>query len=192
MKEANASRASDDPMQRGPTAAGASAFGETFTWSDSASGFPVDPATQRRNIVSAHGLAVFDDTMHTTNTWLKELMEQLHYESRQDAYRALRETLHALRDHLPAETVVSLAAQLPLLIRGVYYEGWRLNGAQEADRSEEHFVGLIAPHFHQTKGQRDPREIIAAVFALLETKVSAGEIAQVKNCLPAKIRALWR
>ena len=142
--------------------------------------------------MSAHGLAVFDDTMHTTNAWLKDLMERLHYESRQDAYRALRETLHALRDRLPAETVVSLAAQLPLLIRGIYYEGWRLDRNATVDRSEEHFVGLIAPHFQQTKGQRDPREIIAAVFALLEAKISAGEINQVKNCLPAKIRALWR
>ena len=141
--------------------------------------------------MSAHGLAVFDDTMHTTNAWLKELGEALHFESRSDAYRALRETMHALRDRLPPGIAVSLAAQLPMLVRGFYYEGWQINSSNHAERSAEAFIGQIAPHFHQTKGQRDPRAIIAAVFALLDRKISDGEMHNVKNSLPHGIRALW-
>jgi uncharacterized protein (DUF2267 family) len=40
------------------------------------------------------------------------------------AYQALRGTLHALRDILRLEEAVQLAAQLPLLIKGVFYDGW--------------------------------------------------------------------
>jgi uncharacterized protein (DUF2267 family) len=33
--------------------------------------------------------------------------------------------LHALRDRLPPEIAVHLSAQLPMLVRGIYYEGWK-------------------------------------------------------------------
>ncbi len=72
------------------------------------------------------GLAVFDTTVQETNLWLKGIMEGLHTDDRHLAYLALRATLHALRDRLGPENAVHLAAQLPMLVRGLYYEGWRL------------------------------------------------------------------
>jgi hypothetical protein len=59
-----------------------------------------------------------------TNSWLKELMELMGWEDRHRAYHALRVVLHALRDHLTIDEVVTLGAQLPMLVRGFYYEGW--------------------------------------------------------------------
>ena len=67
---------------------------------------------------------MFDRTVHTTNRWLQELTGLLDGGSRHDAYVALRATLHALRDRLPIEETAELAAQLPMLVRGFYYEGW--------------------------------------------------------------------
>jgi len=40
------------------------------------------------------------------------------------AYRALRAVMHAIRDRLTVDETAQLAAQLPELIRGIYYEGW--------------------------------------------------------------------
>lgn len=71
------------------------------------------------------GLAVFDTTIQDTNLWLKAVSTRLADCERQDAYAALRAVLHALRDRLPAQSAVNFAAQLPLLLRGVYFEGWR-------------------------------------------------------------------
>ncbi len=141
--------------------------------------------------MSLSGMTVFDDTIHTTNVWLKELMGELHFERRDDAYRALRETLHALRDRLPVNTAAALAAQLPMLIRGFYYEGWRPGAGPSDDHTAEEFTDHIQKAFQQTKVQRDPTEIVQAVFALLDKKISQGEIDNVKSCLPAKIRQLW-
>ena len=141
--------------------------------------------------MSMTGMTVFDDTIHTTNVWLKDLMERLHYEERGDAYRALRETLHALRDRLPVNAAVAFAAQLPMLVRGFYYEGWRPGGGPSDDHTAEEFVEHVAKAFQRVNGERDPREIVGAVFELLDEKISAGEISNVKSCLPAKIRALW-
>jgi uncharacterized protein (DUF2267 family) len=67
---------------------------------------------------------VFDRTLYKTHTWLKEIMEVLGTEDRHRAYMALRAVLHALRDRLTVEEVAQLGAQLPMLIRGLYYEGW--------------------------------------------------------------------
>ncbi len=141
--------------------------------------------------MSLSGMTVFDDTIHTTNVWLKELMGSLHFENRDDAYRALRETLHALRDRLPVNTAAAFSAQLPMLIRGFYYEGWRPAAAPSDDHTAEEFTDHIHKAFQQTKVQRDPNEIARAVFALLDKKISKGEIDNVKSCLPAKIRELW-
>lgn len=68
--------------------------------------------------MSMTGLKTMDDAIHTTDIWLKELMERLDTDNRKDAYRALRVTLHRLRDRIPNAEAVQLAAQLPVFIRG--------------------------------------------------------------------------
>jgi uncharacterized protein (DUF2267 family) len=78
--------------------------------------------------MSATGLEVFDTTLQRTHTWLKDLMLVLGWEDRRKAYQALRATLHALRDRLTIEETAHLGAQLPMLIRGFYYEGWDPTG----------------------------------------------------------------
>lgn len=141
--------------------------------------------------MSMKGLAVFDDTIHTTNVWLKDLMERLDLDEREDAYRALRVTLHALRDRLPVNTAAALAAQLPLLVRGAYYEGWRPAAGPSDDRTETDFTYHIAEAFSRTKIEIDPSAIARAVFGLLNERISAGEIEHVKKCLPEEIRRMW-
>src|SRR3954452_19690727 len=74
--------------------------------------------------MSATGLEVFDTTLQKTNEWLQEMMQEFGTESRQQVYLILRATLHALRERLPLEPMAHLGAQLPMLIRGFYYEGW--------------------------------------------------------------------
>ena len=69
--------------------------------------------------MSTTGLPVFDTTVQETNLWLKAIMEGLHTDDRHLAYVALRATLHALRDRIGPENAVHLAAQLPMLVRGL-------------------------------------------------------------------------
>ena len=71
--------------------------------------------------MSANGLDVFDKTLQTTNIWLNEIMERVGPD-RQVAWKVLATVLHKLRDRLPVELAAHLGAQLPLLVRGVYYD----------------------------------------------------------------------
>lgn len=137
------------------------------------------------------GLAVFDETIHTTHVWLNDLMSRLDMSDRNDAYRALRVTLHALRDRLPVNTAAGLAAQMPMLIRGFYFEGWRPGAGVSGDRTEEDFVSHIERAFERTADYYDPGDVARAVFGVLDDRITPGEIENVKRCLPEHIRNMW-
>jgi uncharacterized protein (DUF2267 family) len=139
---------------------------------------------------SARGLDVFETTLQKTNNWLNELMQIMGTEDKHRAYLALRVTLHALRDRLTIEEVAQFAAQLPMLIRGFYYEGWDPTAKPRKERHREQFLAHIEKHF-MSDGNSDPEQIARDVFALLESRISQGEIEDIQHILPSKIRDLW-
>jgi uncharacterized protein (DUF2267 family) len=140
--------------------------------------------------MSMTGLEVFDTTVHKTNRWLKEVMEELGADDRHLAYLAMRATLHALRDRLTVEEAAHLGAQLPMLVRGFYFEGWDPTGKPVKERRLEEFLGRIGREFN-TDDCVEPERVARSVFSVLESHVSDGEIEDVKHVLPAEIRALW-
>ena len=137
----------------------------------------------------AAGLGVFDRTVHKTYEWLADLMALLAVDDRQVAYQALRATLHALRDRLTVEEVAQFGAQLPMLVRGFYYEGWDPTAKPLKLRHMEAFLAYIATEFNNDAV--DPEQAAREVFALLAQRVTAGEIEDVKHILPAELRELW-
>jgi uncharacterized protein (DUF2267 family) len=132
----------------------------------------------------------FESTLQKTDAWLDELMEDLGTNDRHRAYQALRLVLHALRDHLTVDEVADLGAQLPMLVRGLYYEGWRPSGKPLRDRSKQSFLSAIAVACRDDP-ELFPEAAAWAVFKLLERHVSAGEIRDVWHILPHEIRTLW-
>ena len=139
--------------------------------------------------MSMTGLRTFDETLHLSNVWLNELMDQLDWGDKQRAYRALRAVLHALRDRLTAHESVHLGAQLPMLIRGLYYENWHMKDAAPAERTKSAFLNHITAELRDSNV--DPEQSARQVFTLLAHKISPGEIEDVKRMLPPEIRALW-
>jgi uncharacterized protein (DUF2267 family) len=135
------------------------------------------------------GIEGIDRSLQLTNLWLKDLMTRLGTGERQLAYLALRTTLHALRDRLAVDEAAHLGAQLPAVIRGIYYEGWRPAGKPLKEHSKEAFLAHVKAEAHAP--DFDPEPAARAVFGLLAARISAGEIADVKGALPRPIRALW-
>jgi uncharacterized protein (DUF2267 family) len=140
--------------------------------------------------MSAIGLEVFDTTIQKTNIWINDLMKVLSWQDRHKAYLALRATLHALRDRLTVDEVAHLGAQLPMLIRGFYYEGWDPSHKPLRERHKEQFLAHIE---HEFPGDDcvDPERVARSVFTVLAMRVSEGEIEDVKHVLPAEMRDLW-
>jgi uncharacterized protein (DUF2267 family) len=137
------------------------------------------------------GLPVFDTTVQETNLWLKAVMEGLHTDDRHLAYLALRATLHALRDRVGPENAVHLAAQLPMLLRGLYYEGWRLAASQTKERTRADFLEHVRSELPRGSAL-DPNVAARAVFGVMWEKLDLGEIGKVIDLLPEELKELWR
>jgi len=138
--------------------------------------------------MSANGLEVFDKTLQTTNIWLDQVMERLGPD-RQVAWKALSTVLHKLRDRLPVEEAAHLGAQLPLLVRGVYYDQYQ-PARQPVRCNREEFVAEVTEWLADTRPV-DPEEAIRAVFDVLSRNIDTGQIEKIKAILPEGIRDLW-
>jgi uncharacterized protein (DUF2267 family) len=139
--------------------------------------------------MSATGLEVLDKTVQTTNIWLDEIMAGIGGD-RRVAWHVLRAVLHALRDRLPLDQVAHLGAQLPIVIRGVYYDQWRPAGKPEKWRTQDEFIARLNEELHDTR-PLDPRDAARAVFATISRHVSPGQVGKIKQSLPEDIRRLW-
>lgn len=135
--------------------------------------------------MAATGLEVWDKSIQTSNIWLDEIMKEIG-PNRQAAWHALGAVLRTLRDRLPIEVAVHLGAQLPLLVRGAYFEQWHLAAHTVPIRNFEDFLDLVSQHLGHA--HMNPAMITAAVFRTLSQHVDDGQVAKVLAVLPASIR----
>lgn len=138
------------------------------------------------------GSHVFDPPADVAYHWLDELMTRLDLPrgSEERALHALRAGLHAIRDRLPATEVVDLGAQLPMMIRGLYYEGWTLRNDPRQIRDRAAMLARVKAELAPDP-RLDPLAVLRGVIGLLVEHVSPGEIRDVLDTLPRSIAALW-
>jgi uncharacterized protein (DUF2267 family) len=140
--------------------------------------------------MSATGLDVFDKTLQTTHIWLDELMAAIGSD-RQAAWHVLGAVLRAVRDRIPLELAVHLGSQLPLLVRGLYYDQWHAPGRMdEKPRSLDAFLEPIREQLAQLR-PIDAGNATQAVFRILSRHVNPGQIEKVKHALPGEVQAIW-
>ncbi len=140
--------------------------------------------------MSQTSLVPFENTLQTTNIWLHDIGERLGWDDPQRAYHALRAVLHALRDRLTVDQAAALAAQLPMLVRGIYFEGWHPHGKPLKERHREEFLSHVAMAFRDDP-YVDAEQVTRAVFAVLRHHVTGGEIDSVLRSMPLELRSLW-
>jgi uncharacterized protein (DUF2267 family) len=141
--------------------------------------------------MGATGLDVFDSTVQQTNLCLKEIAEEMGWDDRRRAYLALRGTLHALRDYLVVDESAHLAAQLPLLVRGIYYDGWDPSNVPVEGRGRDDFLRRVAGAFERADPDVDPERVTRAVLGVLTDHISAGEADHARHLLPKEVQELW-
>ena len=129
------------------------------------------------------------NAVQTTQTWLNELCENGELADTSEAVAVLRCVLHQLRDRLTLEQAVDLSAQLPLIVRGMYFEGWKPNKAHVKVHTKQQFIDeLTSRHFpNAVPAVRAVRD----VFALLAHHCDPGEISDVVQQLPQDLKELW-
>jgi uncharacterized protein (DUF2267 family) len=139
--------------------------------------------------MSASGLDVFDRTLETTHIWLNEICNDLGPD-KQVAWKVLSTVLHKLRDRLTINLAAHLGAQLPLLVRGVYYDQFEPGHMPSDHRSRDGFIEEVARGLSDTRPV-DAEEAVRSVLRLLSRHISEGQINKVRDALPKTLRRLW-
>ncbi|MFB6372497.1 MAG: DUF2267 domain-containing protein [Bradymonadaceae bacterium] len=140
--------------------------------------------------MSPTGVRNLDRAVHSASEWLNRLDEKFGWDDKQKTYRACKTVLHVLRDRLPHEETVQLGAQLPMVLRGMYYDGWRPSETPKKIRTEEGFLEAISNEYPGLE-QVEPSRIAQDVLAMLDEQISAGEMEDVKTSLPKNLRRVW-
>lgn len=121
---------------------------------------------------------IIERSVEKMHAWLKELCEELGDDDCHAAYRVLRAYLHAVRDRLTVNEAAQLAAQLPELIRGIYYEDWVPARTPLKYRTVDEFLDRVAAEA-QLKGETQASFACAAAARVMRRHVSAGEIDDI-------------
>jgi uncharacterized protein (DUF2267 family) len=132
---------------------------------------------------------IIERSVEKAHIWLNEIARELGQEDRQYAYRAMRAVLHTLRDRLTVDVAVKLAAQMPTLIRGIYYEDWDPSRTPLPIHDVDTFLEHVAKEGHMG-GETEASLAVAAVARVLRAHISPGEIDDVLAILPAKLKVL--
>ena len=137
------------------------------------------------------GLHQFDEALQTANVWIKDLMEVLAWTEPAQAHQALKVVMHEVRDRLPVPLAANFSSQMPLIVRGIFFEGWSPGSERPTDRSLDAFLAPIAEAFRNFPGVKADA-VAAAVFEVLSMYISPGEIENVLQALPKSIRDLGK
>lgn len=140
--------------------------------------------------MSDTGYSAFSTSVSKTNEILHEIESAYGWsqEHRELSYHALRAVLHALRDRLSIEEATDFASQLPLLVRGLFFEGWTpARVPMKMDRDE--FLQRVQQQFvFEFSGSI--QEMVGVVLVALSRFIADGEMQDVKDMLPKDIAGL--
>jgi uncharacterized protein (DUF2267 family) len=137
------------------------------------------------------GFSSFNTTVDKTNRILKHIEQEYGWpkERRNQSYAALRGVLHALRDRLTVEEAAQLSAQLPMLVRGIYFEGWDPTHVPMKMDKEEFLSRVRREVPYEIKGGMEP--LVRTVVHALQSHVTAGEWEDIQATLPKGLAALF-
>ena len=135
-----------------------------------------------------HQVSVIERTVSKTNEWLERLCREMNNEDRQHAYVLLRTVLHTLRDRIGPEVSVHLAAQLPLLVRGIFYEGWN-PGATPQKLTLDEFINRVEREAN-LRSAAEAASGARAVMQVLWDELAPGTMDHVIAVLPDEFAVL--
>jgi uncharacterized protein (DUF2267 family) len=131
--------------------------------------------------------AIIERSVEKANIWLKDIAIELGDGDLQYAYRVLRAVLHVLRDRLTIEVAAKFAAQLPTLIRGIYFEGWDPSSTPMPPHTVDTFLDHVVSE-GRFSGETEASVAVTAVAAVLSKRLTRDEVDVILAVMPEKLR----
>ncbi|MDX8354953.1 DUF2267 domain-containing protein [Cognatiyoonia sp. IB215182] len=133
---------------------------------------------------------VFERTTHEAHEWVNDLAGRTGWSNEREVLRLLRTVLVNIRDHLPVNEMAQFSAQLPLILRGTFYEGWQPKKTPVRERHAADFIAAVEAQVGEVLDYRGESDI-KAVFNVINARISRGEVEDVRACLPQELRDMW-
>jgi uncharacterized protein (DUF2267 family) len=129
-------------------------------------------------------ISAFESSLDKTNVMLKEIESAYGWpkEQRNQSYAALRTVLHLLRDRMPVGQSVQFAQQLPVLLRGVYFDGWQPENVPVKLNRDDFLYEVRQGFPYDVEG--GTQRVVQVVLDTLRRHVTQGEWEDVKSSMP--------
>ena len=128
------------------------------------------------------------------NEILAQLDRELGDQGREHAGRVLRAVLHALRNRISAEESLQLLSQLPMALKGLYVDGWKMSTIHKSVRTLDDLADEIIAEGGRTAwrdfaSKADAMLALRSVMKVLARFISSGEFKDIAAIMPEQLRA---
>ncbi|MCX5064733.1 DUF2267 domain-containing protein [Micromonospora lupini] len=129
-------------------------------------------------------ISAFESSLDKTNLILKDIEAAYGWpkERRNQSYAALRTVLHLLRDRLAVNESVEFAQQLPVLVRGIYFDGWNPSDVPIKLNRDDFLYEVRQGFPYDAEGGAE--RVTQVVLDTLRRHVTQGEWQDVKATMP--------
>ena len=139
---------------------------------------------------------MFGQYENDATKFVSEVSRELdNQDNHQASVRIMTSVLHVIRDILTLEGSLHLISQLPLLIKGIYVSGWHVGAKEKIKDKDELIECLLLQNPRTGPGDfgTDERALsnVRAIIRVLQKRVSAGEIDDIKAQFPMELKDLW-
>lgn len=131
---------------------------------------------------------IVNHNIKTINTWLKDISEELGGIGEEAAWGHLKAVLQTVRDRITVDEAADFAAQLPMIVRGLYFEGWRPAETPHKWRDRQEYLDAFT---HKLENAGSGEEILKAVLRVLDRHLDSNELIRVKEMHPKDVWDLW-
>ena len=136
--------------------------------------------------MSSAGSDPFNHALHTANIWLADIGTALGTRDRRYTRGVVRAWMHTLRDRVTVDAAAKFGAQLPELLRGVYYDGWEPNKTPVKYNVEQYIQRFAAQA--SIPAVQVPTTA-ATITEVMADRMSPGQVSETLAELPTDLRA---
>lgn len=129
-----------------------------------------------------------DRTIQTAMEWMHGIKDELKWDDDDRIYNATKAVLQAVRDRMPVEKAVQFSAQLPVIMKGMYFDQYDPTGKPLTIRSREEFFELVRSNF---VGNLDAEDAVKGVMRGLHRKMPDEAFNDIRNAFPENLRDLF-
>ncbi|MEV1332374.1 DUF2267 domain-containing protein [Micromonospora costi] len=134
--------------------------------------------------MSEQFISAIESSIDKTNVILKDIENAYGWpkEQRNQSYAALRTVLHLLRDRMPVQESVEFAQQLPIVVRGIYFDGWQPQDVPVKLNRDDFLYEVRQGFPYDVEGGTE--RVVQVVLDTLRRHINQGEWDDVKDTMP--------